>query len=437
MIYVYGGAPRHGKSCKALDDAINDPRFKGRRFYWKHIAGLKTDAPEFARWTELEDVQKWQECEPGSVIIIDEAHNYFPLRGVGAPPDWIAKIAEHGHLGLDFILISQSVKDIDLFVRRRIENYIYIKRPAQMGYANVYTFQGFADCDETVPVDRALRHERYIYNKHIWTLYKSADEGGYSSKARPPRILYMVPVLLALLVGSLWYASHWFKEKQKPVQAAAVPAASPGGAVKPVSTAAAAARADDYVSLSRLSPQARAESVMHDARDWGFDRQPLNDDFPESAPIYDEVRKIRTFPRIAACAASGADCRCFNQQGTHERRVSLTACMDFVVNGRFDPYRDERSEEGKVKAASPAPVVESSSRCVQFLVYGIGGSSSMETRCYPDASGGVAPLQTAQAAGASGAAGVVPAAPAAAPVLAVGNGRILEPVKRGGFVEAR
>lgn len=382
MIYLLTGTPGHGKTQRALWMLLNDKRFKGRPVLHANVRGLKLDDERISHWLPLTDVQQWETAPQGSVIFIDECHQagFFPLRGVGKPPHWIEQIATHRHLGLDFVLVTQNAKNMDVFVRRMVELHMHCKRPAQMGYTNVYEFQSFVDCDDRVPVTDALRHSRWQLDKGIWTLYESADE--HTAKAKPPRLLYALPFLLAALVAAGWYAWHWGQEKQKakpPVLPVTATSIAPAAPLK------LAVGSETSFSLSRLTPQARVEYVMHETRDWAYERQPLNPDYPESAPLYDELRAVKSFPRVAGCAVSRGECRCVDQQGT-PARITVASCFDFVINGRFDPYRDEKQSrelgERSLAAAAPAPTSGTKAdNCAPYLVYGIGGSVSTETRC--------------------------------------------------------
>lgn len=422
MIYLLTGTPGHGKTQRALWMLLHDKRFKGRPVLYANVRGLKADDERIKNWIELTDVKQWETAPQGAVIFIDECHQvgYFPLRGVGKPPPWIEAIATHRHLGLDFVLVTQNAKNMDVFVRRMVELHIHCKRPAQMGYTNVYEFQSFTDCDDRIPVDSALRHSRWNLDKHIWTLYESAAE--HTGKAKVPRIFFIIPLLFFAFVVAGVFAWNWAQNKQavKPP----LPLSSLAVAVPPLFIPPGKTGAQSVVSLSRMSPQARVEATMHDSRDFAFDRVPLNPDYPESAPLYRDLRAVKAFPRVAGCAVSKGDCRCIDQQGTPSR-VTPASCFDFVFNGRFDPYRDDKRDLGERSATNAAPVVGASlgaGNCSTFVVFGIGGSSSLETRCTgptaaPFAAGAAVP-QTSSATSGAGSVGE----PGGMPVPSIARG---------------
>lgn len=65
---------------------------------------------------------------------------------------------------------------------------------------------------------------------------------------------------------------------------------------------------------------------------------------PESKPIYDNVRQVKTFEYIAGCVEGGnSGCTCYSAQGTPLKEVTKAMCKDYVKNGLpFNPYKDEQ-----------------------------------------------------------------------------------------------
>lgn len=407
MIYLLTGTPGHGKTQRAIWMLLNDVRFKDRPVLFANVRGLNTGDERLKNWIPLTDVTQWETAPQGAVIFIDECHQagFFPLRGVGKPPPWIEALATHRHLGLDFVLVTQNAKNMDVFVRRLVELHIHVKRPAQMPYTNVYEFQGHTDCDERIPVDSALRHSRWQLDKSIWTLYKSADE--HTAKAKVPRVAFVFVVLALGLGVVLAYMYRWVQTKQS---AKAADVSAPLVSSSPLIKKKDVAASKEPISLSRMSPVQLVEHLMHETRDFELARVPLVADFPESAPFYEELRKVKTFPRVAGCAQGISGCRCVDQQGTPVR-LSPSACADYVINGRFDPYRDDKRELGERSVTNAAPVVPASSGagiCSTFGVFGIGGSYSLETRCTPSTAAALpVGVPVAQIAPATSGAGVV------------------------------
>ena len=380
MIYLLTGTPGHGKTQRAIWLLLNDKRFKGRPVYYANVRGLKASDERISHWQPLEDVTKWNELPPGSIVFYDEAQQAFPIRGVKAPPKWIEDLATHRHLGLDFVLVTQNAKNIDHFVRRLVELHIHCKRPAQMGFTNVYEFQGVTDCDNNVPVDKALRHERWKLDKTIWTLYESADE--HTSKAKLPRILFAIPLLVIAFGAALFFVVSRFSsaDASKLTDAGSKShTKNEKSDSKKQRSASNQPTASEVTSTASLSPLDLVKRQMTETKQWQLDRVPRQRGYPESAPLYDDVRELKTFPIIAACAKKADDCRCFNQQGIREQ-VDLLVCMEFVAVGRFNPYKDEKREREAESRRSEPRSQHAREQQQPYLVQGLSGHWFTETR---------------------------------------------------------
>ena len=145
MISCYEGLPGAGKTYDAMRKLL-DNLAQGRRILTnisgpdqeekqeiiKHFLNLD-DSQLKKNLVALQDHQVtefWDHTEPGDLIIIDEAQNFFNSR------DWQTKTnrafgkwaSEHRHIGVDLILITQNVERIESSVRSLIEfTYRYKK----------------------------------------------------------------------------------------------------------------------------------------------------------------------------------------------------------------------------------------------------------------------------------------------------------------------
>lgn len=65
---------------------------------------------------------------------------------------------------------------------------------------------------------------------------------------------------------------------------------------------------------------------------------------PESKPIYNGVRQVKTFEYIAGCVDGGkSGCTCYSSQGTPLKEITKAMCKDYAKNGLpFNPYKDEQ-----------------------------------------------------------------------------------------------
>ena len=98
--------------------------------------------------------------------------------------------------------------------------------------------------------------------------------------------------------------------------------------------------------------------------------------------MYDDLRDLKTFPRLVATVVKDGKCTGYNQQGIAERQVSQAACVEFAVNGRFNPYFDEKKDREDSRRAAQPPSAKDSATPYQppYLVYGLNGQPTLETR---------------------------------------------------------
>ncbi|REW28940.1 hypothetical protein DSK63_05420, partial [Mycobacterium tuberculosis] len=113
------------------------------------------------------------------------------------------------------------------------------------------------------------------------------------------------------------------------------PAATPSGNVAKVGAAA----------TGGLSSADSGPKLIDDRVDW----IPRISSKPETAPAFDQLRKVTVMPRIAAGYVMGKTVRCYTQQGT-VANISEAECRDWLANPPFDPYVE-------VKMAQAAPTM--------------------------------------------------------------------------------
>lgn len=161
MISCYEGLPGAGKTYDAMRKLL-DNLSQGRRILTnisgpdqeekqeiiKHFLNLD-DSQLKENLVSLQDHQVtefWNHINPGDLIIIDEAQNFFNSR------DWQKKenrafgkwASEHRHQGVDLILITQNVERIESSVRSLIEFTYRYKKLNMFGNLVKKSISGFA-----------------------------------------------------------------------------------------------------------------------------------------------------------------------------------------------------------------------------------------------------------------------------------------------------
>lgn len=132
MIVFHEGLPRSGKSYEAVVRRLIPALLAGRRVF-TNIAGVDHEriadaAPlpvEKVRellhvLTDAQLLQLWTLDLKNSLLVLDEVQNTWGVKAK-LPPEMVKFVAEHGHHGIDVILMSQDYKDVHVIWRRRIE----------------------------------------------------------------------------------------------------------------------------------------------------------------------------------------------------------------------------------------------------------------------------------------------------------------------------
>lgn len=173
MLIFYEGLPGSGKSYNACIDYII-PALQSGRHVFTNIYGLNHQKFADTLQLTIEEVGfllhqlSDDECQPSSIatiikspkysyqdgettksyiqdslVIIDEAHKFYPASNKKIDEGAFTFFAEHRHLGLDVMLMSQSFKSVHKSVRERVQSkYLFVKMTA-VGLANKYKWESY------------------------------------------------------------------------------------------------------------------------------------------------------------------------------------------------------------------------------------------------------------------------------------------------------
>jgi zona occludens toxin len=293
VLFAHEGLPRSGKSYEAVVKHVL-PAIKAGRSVVAAVDGL--DAVRVAQivGVPLDEVNArlvvlsseqvpefWRLVPENSLVVLDEVQNYW---GGSAKlhPELVKWIAEHGHHGVDVLLLGQDMRDVHPLWRRRIQRKTLFVKLSALGAENRYT----ATVYESVGTDkyRQVSQEICTYDKRYFGVYKShvassVQTGNYKDKRasflRNGLFRFGLPVALVVGVWSAWSVTRFFDggfasevdARSSKIAAGVRPGASVAPAVvAPVSQVAAALKKPapvlDLVQEAMKAWRARLDGYM-------------------------------------------------------------------------------------------------------------------------------------------------------------------------------
>lgn len=348
-ICLITGTPGSGKTLKMVSMMANDEMFKPdengfRRKIFTNIKGLKiphiyieTDAKKLPKSTDdqlsAHDMYEWIEKPEniGSIVIVDEAQDVWPVRSAGSKiPDNVQWLNTHRHQGIDIFVLTQGPKLLDQTLRTLVRKHYHIASN-KMGMRTLLEFNSCAD-DPLKMVSSGFS-SIYTLDKKVYDLYESAEVHTVN-KVKRSKWFYALPVIILLIpvfVGLSYKMLSSYGKKQEET------ASKEESASELKDNSASSANIETVQSSNgNLTPEMFV---------------PVLPEKPESKPIYNGVRQVKTFEHIAGCIEGGkTGCTCYSQQGTPLKEITKEMCKDYARNGLpFDPYKEENQQNVEQK----------------------------------------------------------------------------------------
>lgn len=339
MITLLTGQPGDGKTLYAIAAVMALSEKSGRPVYYSGIADLKLP------WIEMADPEKWYECPPGAIIVIDEAQRIFRPRGnAAAVPRHVSELETHRHQGHDLYIITQQPLLCDANVRRLVGRHFHAKRRFGMQNSTVHEWSQVAERPDQVRKD-SIRHE-FAFPKALYGVYKSAEV--HTHKVRIPMRFWFLIILPVVAVGFLYFAVQGLLGRFRPPPVAA-PVASLGvGLAQRAAVVGAVLTVADYVGAY----EPRVPGLAH------------------TAARYDGASQVANVPFPAACISMRKSCRCYTDQATR-LDVPLSVCLQIVERGYFMEFAVRSEARASVRTQSAAlPEAESVPEKAAGLVVG-------------------------------------------------------------------
>lgn len=330
MLYLVTGANGAGKTLNTLkwvrERCVKESRPVCHNGRFKPVEG-----GELSSWKHI-DIKNWQDEPDGTIFLVDECHNDFPVRPASsAPPDYVRMLAEHRRRGFDFYLITQHPQNIDSFVRRLIGSpgwHRHLKRTFGANLVSVLEWSAVNPNCEKDGSGKSAEVTTVPFPKEVYDWYESASL--HTGKPKIPKKVWIFIFALLAAIALFWFAFSSIPVKGKNIDD-----------VKHSKTAATS------VSDSPRVDTTTAEYFLSQ-------RMPRLSDFPHTAPAYDDVTKPVRAPYPAACITMRGDCRCYTQQGTL-LQTGRDTCLQIVNHGFFVDWDDAGGKVGGGKEGVDRP----------------------------------------------------------------------------------
>lgn len=361
MIYLFTGNMGTGKTSRVVSMILNneDGLFKmkledgtevDRPLYFCHIDGLdkrKFNAHELTE-EEIMSAPLRDIIPQGAVLIVDEAHYTYPVRASGRPvPPYIQELTELRHHGHTVILMTQHPSQLDVFVRNLVSKHTHLERKA-VGMKQYSWYKCVTTLDNPAGVT-GVESASWKPPKDAFKYYKSSSQHQKFKKNIPLAVWALIGIFAFMAwkgynVYQIYKQGTGQQEQVEPQEAAA----SQPQMELPTESTEPTAKIDNSLNPTDFIPKLAEK--------------------PESKPLYDSVRQVKTFERLAACIDGGkSGCTCYSDQGTALKEVTKAMCKDYVKNGMpFNPYKDPST----TAQAAPAPQSPTTTESNQILTMG-------------------------------------------------------------------
>jgi zona occludens toxin len=150
MLIFHAGLPRSGKSYEAMVRHIIVALQNGREVF-AYIEGINHARVAEAAELPIEEVERllhqvtrdqvptiYSLVKDNALVVLDEAQNFWPTGRQRLGPEITQFITEHGHRGLDILLMGQDMRDVHPLWRRRVSQHVVFNKLDAVGAEGRY-----------------------------------------------------------------------------------------------------------------------------------------------------------------------------------------------------------------------------------------------------------------------------------------------------------
>lgn len=332
-VKIWTGLPGAGKTA-ALVEAILAFKVKhpDRPVYAININGL---APGIAEPLTLQELSRWWELPPGSLICIDECQedDFFPL-DQGKPEEWVKRISKVRHEGMDFWMTTQHPSLMSSYVRRLVDQHVHTVRKFNTSIVQRYTWGRCMEGCEKGGAQKAAVVTTGTLPKAVFDSYKSSND--HNMKTRVPFRVYALVACVVVAIAGACAAPYMIHRAQ----------------------------AKNIESLSGSKAEGVSDGkVVDDAmrhKDYAKWLEPRVVGMPWTAPAYDAAA-VKAEPKIYCIAWEDGKTNCITEQGTRLNVPAVTARL-IAMNGVYNPFLPPERNVDEVRGSRRGQSVEPQAR---------------------------------------------------------------------------
>lgn len=355
MITLISGSPGSGKTAYVIDLLSKET---SRPIF---ICGIKTSlpvspVPPISEWTRTVPLPEDPSIQAdafdfpdGSIIVLDEAQNIYRPRPVSSKlPAIVSAFETHRHFGLDFYLITQRPAQIDSHVRRLVSTHIHLVN--SWSGRKLFEWTEYADVENKSSFSCAV-HRPYKLNSSVFHLYESASIHTKVVKRRPLSFYFLIAFLIIFFLLA-FYIFRSISSRVSPNKSSSISPSS-SHSISSVSSSVAPSLSASIPSSSVSTPPPLSPASF----------TPRLSIMPETAPVYDEIRQVKSLPSVVGCIQSASDCRCYTSQGT-DVLFTRELCLSWIKQRPFNPFRSspDSSFQSDSSVSSSAVTISSLSK---------------------------------------------------------------------------
>jgi len=310
------GISVRGKTVEQLREELQQKQ--DRPVYVCNVRGLKPGLFE-----EIADPFGWEDLPDGSLILVDEAWEFFGKHLRNSDDPRVLNFAKHRHRGFDWIMTTQAPSQLAPFLRDLLGRHIHVTRKFGTQTTYRYEWPHVQDNPNSQTAKGHAIEQMWRYPHEVFALYESATL--HTVKRRIPRKIIVALVVAAFSFVAIPGAFYFLWEAL--------------GGSEAQATVAAQAATGEARSVASTDPSGDGEDILTPEQ-YAYMRSPRIAADPASAPLYDRF-EVQDYPRMF-CMISGdqrierISCRCRTQQMT-PILVEDRICIHVARNGMWDP----------------------------------------------------------------------------------------------------